>query len=210
MQFDVESNAQKRALHKITDGFIAPAHCPLEVCMDREKATASNAGAPKGPLTPANIKNILFVCTGNTCRSPLAEGFLKKLLKNNAFIGMEIGSAGLTALPGSSASFHSVQVALENSVSLEEHKARLVSAELIDKADLIVVMEPGHRQQMLDRYPQASGKIYLLRHFARHGSRERGIHDPYGVNLEVYRFCFEDIKECVQSLHEWLLEARKE
>jgi protein-tyrosine-phosphatase len=174
------------------------------------KARASKAGSFKGPITHANIRNILFVCTGNTCRSPLAAGFLKKLLARNSLCEMEIGSAGLAALPGSPPSFHSFRVALENSVSLEEHQARLVTPELIDKADLIVVMEPGHRQQLLDRYLQTSGKILLLRHFARYGSRERGIHDPYGLNLEAYRFCFEDIKECVESLHEWLLQARKE
>lgn len=175
----------------------------------REKATASNGGAFKEPMTPAKIRNILFVCTGNTCRSPLAAGFLKKLLERNSLCEMEIGSAGLTALPGSQASFHSLRVALENSVYLEEHQARLVTPELIDKADLIVVMEPGHRQELLDRYPKTSGKILLLRQFARYGSQKRGIHDPYGLNLEAYRFCFQDIKECVESLHEWLLEARQ-
>jgi protein-tyrosine-phosphatase len=176
----------------------------------RAKAGASKAGSFKGPITPTNIRNILFVCTGNTCRSPLAAGFLKKLLERNSLCEMEIGSAGLTALPGSPASFHAIRVAVEGSVSLEEHQARLVTPELIDKADLIVVMEPKHRQQLIDLYPRASGRILLLRHFARYGSRERGIHDPYGLNLEAYRFCFEDIKECVQSLHEWLLQARKE
>jgi len=173
----------------------------------KEKITTSETKTCKGFLTPANIRNILFVCTGNTCRSPLAAGFLRKLLERNSLCQMEIGSAGLTALPGSSASFHSLRVALENSVYLEEHQARLVTPELIDKADLILVMEPGHRQQLLDRHPQTSGKILLLRHFARYGSQERGIHDPYGLNLEAYRFCFEDIKECVESLHQWLLEA---
>jgi protein-tyrosine-phosphatase len=173
----------------------------------KEKITTSETKTCKGSITPANIRNILFVCTGNTCRSPLAAGFLKKLLERNFLCEMEIGSAGLTALPGSPASFHSLRVALENSVYLEEHQARLVTPELIDKADLIVVMEPGHRQQLLDSYPQTSGKILLLRHFARYGSQERGIHDPYGLNPEAYRFCFEDIKECVESLHQWLLEA---
>jgi protein-tyrosine-phosphatase len=155
------------------------------------------------------MRNILFVCTGNTCRSPFAEGFLKKLLEKTSSSGMEIGSAGLTAFPGSTASSQSIRVALEHAVSLEAHEARLLSGDLIEQADLILVMEPGHRQQLIDRYPQASDKIYLLRHFARYGSRERGIYDPYGLNLEAYRFCFEDIKECVESLHEWLLEARQ-
>jgi protein-tyrosine-phosphatase len=175
----------------------------------RQKSTPSEIKASTGSTTPAGLRNILFVCTGNTCRSPLAEGFLKKLLKEHSFGGVEVGSAGLAALPGSSASSHAEKVALESSVSLDEHKARLVNAELITRADLILVMEPGHRQQLLDRYPRASDKIYLLRHFARHGSRERGIPDPYGTNLDAYRFCFEDIKECVESLHAWLLQARQ-
>jgi len=175
----------------------------------RANTAGSKAGSSKGPITPANIRNILFVCTGNTCRSPLASGFLKELLERKSLCQIEIGSAGLAALPGSPPSFHSLRVALENSVSLEEHQARIVTPELIDKADLIVVMEPGHQEQLLDRYPQASGRILLLRYFARYGSRKRGILDPYGLNLEAYRFCFEDIKECVQSLHEWLLEARQ-
>ena len=140
----------------------------------------------------------------------MAEGFLKKLLESNSLLRIEVASAGLTALPGSPAAFQALRVARENSLSLEKHQARLVTPELIDQADLIVVMEPGHRQQLLDRHPQATGKILLLRHFARYGSRERGIHDPYGLNLEVYRFCFEDIKECVESLHEWLLETRRD
>jgi protein-tyrosine-phosphatase len=175
----------------------------------RQKSSSSETKASMSSITPSGLRNILFVCTGNTCRSPLAEGFLKKLLKEHPFGGVEIGSAGLAALPGSSASSHAVKVALESSVSLDEHKARLVNAELITEADLIIVMEPGHRQQLLDRYPHASDKIYLLRYFARYGSRERGIPDPYGLNLEGYRFCFEDIKECVESLLEWLLGARQ-
>ena len=173
----------------------------------QEKITTSGRKMYKGSIPPENVQTILFVCTGNTCRSPLAENFLKKLLAGKARRRIEVSSAGLTALPGSPPSFHSLRVALENSISLEEHQARLVTSEHVEQADLIVVMEPGHRKQLLDLYPHASEKIYLLRHFARYGSRERGIHDPYGLNLEAYRFCFEDMKECIQSLHEWLLKA---
>ncbi len=140
----------------------------------------------------------------------MAEGLLKSLLLKSPIHGMEIGSAGFIALPGNSASFHAVRVAQENSISLEEHRARPITAELIDNADLVLVMESHQGHELIADYPQASEKILLLRHFARYGSRERGISDPYGRNLEAYRFCFEDIKECVESLHEWLLEASKE
>jgi protein-tyrosine phosphatase len=158
-------------------------------------------------VSPANIRNILFVCAGNICRSPMAEWQLKALLRENPITGMQVGSAGLIALPDNAASFNAVRVARENSISLEEHRARLVNTELIDNADLVLVMESHQGHELIANHPQASEKIFLLRHFARYGSRERGISDPYGRNLEAYRFCFEDIKECVESLHEWLLEA---
>ena len=161
-------------------------------------------------VSPANIRNILFVCAGNICRSPMAEWQLKALLRENPITGMQVGSAGLIALPDNAASFNAVRVARENSISLEEHRARLVNTELIDNADLVLVMESHQGHELIANHPQASEKIFLLRHFARYGSRERGISDPYGRNLEAYRFCFEDIKECVESLHEWLLEAGKE
>jgi protein-tyrosine phosphatase len=161
-------------------------------------------------VSPANIRNILFVCAGNICRSPMAEWQLKALLRENPIPGMQVGSAGLIALPDNAASFNAVRVARENSISLEEHRARLINTELIDNADLVLVMESHQGHELIANHPQASEKILLLRHFARYGSRERGISDPYGRNLEAYRFCFEDIKECVESLHEWLLEAGKE
>ena len=161
-------------------------------------------------VSPPNIRNILFVCAGNICRSPMAEWQLKALLWKKPITGMQVGSAGLIALPGNAASFNAVRVAKENSISMAEHKARPITAELIDNADLVLVMESHQGHELIADHPQASEKILLLRHFARYGSRERGISDPYGRNLEAYRFCFEDIKECVESLHEWLLEARKE
>jgi protein-tyrosine-phosphatase len=135
----------------------------------------------------------------------MAEGLLKKLLLNSPIYGMEISSAGLIALPGNHASFNAVRVARENSIDLAEHRARLVSSDLISDADIVLVMEPRHRQKLTSRHPEATAKVSLLRRFARYGSRERGINDPYGLNLEAYRFCFQDIKDCVESLHESLL-----
>ncbi len=125
-------------------------------------------------VSPANIRNILFVCAGNICRSPTAEWQLKALLWENPITGMQVGSAGLIALPGNSASFNAVRAARENSISLEEHKARPITTELIDNADLVLVMESHQGHELITDHPQASEKILLLRHFARYGSRERG------------------------------------
>jgi protein-tyrosine-phosphatase len=155
-------------------------------------------------ISATSVRNILFVCTGNICRSPIAEGQLKKLLKDNPITGIQATSAGLIALPGNSASFNAVRVARENGISLEEHSAQPITFELIDHADLILVMEPRQGQELIADHPEISDKILHLRYFARYGSRDRGISDPYGRSLEAYRFCFEDIRECVESLHQWL------
>jgi len=137
----------------------------------------------------------------------MAEGLLKKLVLNSPIDGTVIGSAGLMALPGNHASFHAIRVAKENSIDLTEHRARVVTSDLISQADLILVMEPSQRQALARRQPESEDKLSLLREFARYGSRNRAITDPYGLSLEAYRFCFQDIKECVESLHQWLLAA---
>jgi protein-tyrosine-phosphatase len=134
----------------------------------------------------------------------MAEGLFRKLLEESPISGIQVTSAGLLALPGNQASDNAVRVALDHGISLENHEARLLRPSMVQQADLLVVMEPLHRAELLRRYPEATQKVLLLRHFARFGSRERPIQDPYGLSLETYRFCFEDIKECVESLHQWL------
>ena len=118
----------------------------------------------------------------------MAEWQLKALLRENPITGMQVGSAGLIALPGNSASFNAVRVARENSISLEEHKARPITTELIDNADLVLVMESYQGHELITDHPQASEKILLLRHFARYGSRERGISDPLVRAKEVAEY----------------------
>jgi protein-tyrosine phosphatase/ribose 5-phosphate isomerase B len=160
-------------------------------------------------ISAAAVHDILFVCTGNICRSPMAEGQLKNLIEKDPVPGIKVTSAGLIALPGNPASFNAVRVAQEHGISLQDHGAQPLSSALVAQADLILVMEPRQGQEILARHPEASDKVLHLRYFARYGSRERLISDPYGLSLEAYRFCWEDIRECVESLHHWLLEASR-
>ena len=98
----------------------------------------------------------------------MAEGLLKKLFLNSPIDGMEVGSPGLIALPGNQASFNAARAANEYSIDLEEHRARPLTSDLISNADLVLVMEPRHRQALASRYPEASKKVLLLRQFARY------------------------------------------
>ncbi len=150
-------------------------------------------------------RSILFVCTGNICRSPFAEGLLRKFVDQKGLKGVDVSSAGLLALPGNSATYLAQQAAdVEFGVDLSEHQARPVTEELLKLCDLALVMEKSHEEALLSAFPEAAGKVLLLRHFARHGSRRRGIADPYGLQYEAYRFCFVDIEDSVSGLVEYL------
>jgi len=150
------------------------------------------------------ITNILFVCTGNICRSPFAESLLKKLTTEKRFKDITADSAGLLALPGNSATSLAQRVAAEYGVDLAEHKAISLSKDLVAWSDLILVMEKSHEEALLAAFPEAVGKVLLIRYFARFGSRTRGIADPYGLEYDAYRFCFLDIEDPVSGLVEYL------
>ena len=154
------------------------------------------------------IKHILFVCMGNICRSPFAEGLLKKLVQKKGADDIVADSAGLLVLPGNSASGMAQKVAAEYDVDLSGHIAKSVKEDILDRNDLILVMEKAHAESLLDAFPEAEGKVFLIRHFAGFGSRNRGIADPYGLNYEAYRFCFLDIQDCVSRLAEYALQGK--
>lgn len=150
------------------------------------------------------FKHILFVCLGNICRSPFAEGLFKKLAGQNRFDDIEAQSAGLIALPGNSATHMAQRVAAEHDVDLVEHSAQPVSKNLVSWSDLILVMEKSHSDSIVSEFPEETGKVQLIRHYARYGSKKRGIADPYGLDYEAYRFCFVDIEDAVTGLVEYL------
>jgi protein-tyrosine phosphatase len=148
--------------------------------------------------------HILFVCTGNICRSPFAHAFFAKLVNEKRLPDITVESAGLLALPGNSATHMAQRVAEDFGVDLSGHKAKSVSKELVVRSSLILVMEKSHEDTLLTDFPEAQGKTRLIRHFARFGSKQRGIADPYGLKYDAYRFCFLDIEDAVLGLIDFL------
>ena len=151
-----------------------------------------------------NTANILFVCTGNICRSPFAHALFAKLGSQKRLRGISADSAGLLALPGNSATYMAQRVAEEFEVDLAGHRAKSVSKALVAWSSLILVMEKSHEDTLLSDFPEAQGKIRLIRQFARFGSKRRGIADPYGLKYDAYRFCFLDIEDAVSGLIDFL------
>lgn len=140
-------------------------------------------------------QNILLVCTGNTCRSPLARALLLSLRPE-----WEVRSAGLSARAGAPASDGSRRVARELGLSLEEHAARPLTAADVEWADLIVGMTEAHRRSLNRLYPEAERRTRLLREVAGFNP-PLDIADPFGQPVEAYRRCAEDM---VAALHSWL------
>jgi len=107
---------------------------------------------------PRETKNILFVCFGNICRSPFAEGLFTKLAAQTEQKNLLADSAGLFALPGNSVTSLAQRVAVEHDVDLSGHKAKLVSKALVKWSDLILVMEKSHIKTLLETFPEAADK----------------------------------------------------
>jgi len=139
------------------------------------------------------MKHILVICIGNICRSPLAEGLLKKELPHHV-----VFSAGLSALVGQSADPLSVKIAAEHGFNIQEHRAQQVAAWMCQQADLILVMERGHKDQLQKIFPWARGKIFCL--------NEKDIDDPYCQSRSYFDTAYSEISN---GVFDWVSKVKK-
>jgi len=146
---------------------------------------------------PDSVQSILFVCTGNVCRSPLAEAYFQSLVAKEGR-QMTVRSAGLETTPGKPAHAKAKAVALQHRLSLDEHATTQVHNELIDQSDLIIVMEIVQKDRVQRLYPRSKGKVVLLGRFDSVGSLE--IADPYCGTSEDFLSCFQQVRRCCDVL----------
>jgi protein-tyrosine-phosphatase len=130
---------------------------------------------------------ILFVCSGNTCRSPLAEVLMKRDLRERGITNVSVSSAGVSAANGMRAAENSRLVARELGASLGGFRSSPLTARRMALADLVLTMEPGHRERILEIWPEAEDRVHVITEFS--GSGRPGISDPVGGPLSAYRKC---------------------
>ncbi len=138
---------------------------------------------------------IMFVCFGNTCRSPMAEGALRKLLENKNISGIDIYSSGTAGGIGFEATPYAIEAAKIWEADISSHCSQTLSAEIIYRADLILAMEKSHCQEVLRLCPEAENKVYLLKKFPVSGCNGEGVNDPIGGSLDMYNHTFLEIGE---------------
>lgn len=142
---------------------------------------------------------VLFVCTGNTCRSPMAEGIFRAMITDNGMRDIQVASAGISAGEGGAASENAVDVVKQYGGDISDHRSRIVSDVLMQQVGLVLTMAGKHRQNLKQRYPQYAGKIFTLHEYA-FGDSYTDIADPYSKNLSSYEATAEDIKRCLDKL----------
>jgi len=145
------------------------------------------------------VKNVLFVCTGNICRSPIAEGFFRRLTGNRKDI--EVASAGVHAVRGQPPSVYAVEVCAEEGTDISDLRSQPLTGALVDRATHIFAMTGAHLETIQTLFPQSAEKTFLIREFEQPGTTVwRDVPDPIGLGREVYEGCARIIKNALPSV----------
>lgn len=141
--------------------------------------------------------SILAVCTGNICRSPMAEGILKKIIARTP--GVLVSSAGTHAIENNSPTEFAELVSREKGVDISSHRARRLDSRIIMESTFVICMERSHIEEVLSLDSQAFDKVFNLADFSESHGKLRKISDPYGCGLPEYRECFRNIDDCLRN-----------
>ena len=152
----------------------------------------------------SDIKSILFVCTGNSCRSIMAEGLLREALKALGKDGITVSSAGVSAIDGFRPMRETIEVMKREGVDVSGFRSKFLTDEMIVNSDLILVMAAHHMDDIIGRIPEAASRTRMLKQYGRlddsRASEDLDIYDPIGRSIEVYEEILTEIKKEINRI----------
>lgn len=144
-----------------------------------------------------HMPHILFICTANICRSPVAEGILRRRLQEEFMDGWTVSSAGTWATEERGAARNSIMVMDKRDIDISDHISRGVTAAILQEADLILCMEAGHAEALAAEFPEeAGGKVYMLSQMV---GRRHDVADPYGSPLSDYQRMADEVEALIDE-----------
>ena len=154
-----------------------------------------------------HTKKILFVCTANVCRSPMAEAIFNALAEEKG-LDWQATSAGVAALEGEDITPNARAALEEVGIYAESHRARQISEGILEEADLVLVMSPRHVRVIHQSFGSFSDKVYILPGYATDTFSEEGIPDPYGHTMTTFRASVRQLLGYIEKVVERLEQAR--
>lgn len=144
---------------------------------------------------------IMFICTGNICRSAMAEAIMKKEVKEKNK-NVEVFSAGIYAETGDYSTYNAIETMKYYDIDLSKHRATNIRDSKIKEMDIILCATMSHKQNIIYIYPELKEKVFTMKEYANidNNKQDMDIKDPWGYDLRTYELCAQEIKQCIDKI----------